>query len=147
MPRIIDNDYLTLFARLFIGGIFIYAAYSKIIDPAGFAKSIWFYHLVPGKMINLMAIILPWLEMLCGIGLILGFFYKGSVFWVNLMLLIFMAALTTAMVRGISIDCGCFKASAATSNSARDALLRDVGFLVLSLQLFFSRSKKWMIDN
>ncbi len=147
MRRIIDNDYLTLFSRLFIGGIFIYAAYTKIIDPAGFAKSIWFYHIVPGKLINLMAIVIPWLEMLCGVGLILGFFYKGSVFWVNMLLLVFMAALSTAIARGISIDCGCFKASAASSDSAREALFRDIGFLVLSLQLLFSRCRKWMIDG
>lgn len=145
MRRIIDNDYLTLAVRLFVGGLFIYASYYKIVVPADFARSIWYYHMVPGNLINLMAIILPWLEFVCGLTLILGIWYRGSVVWINLMTLMFMIALATAYARGISIDCGCFKAGAASSNSARDTLIRDVGLLLLTLQLLFSRSKKFML--
>lgn len=146
MRRIIDNDILTLIVRLALGGVFLYAAYFKIVDPQVFAKSIWFYHMVPGSMINAMAIVLPWLELLCGLGIILGFFYRGSVFWINLLVVMFLVALSVAVSRGISIDCGCFKASAASTDSALQALYRDIGYFVLSLQLLFSRSKKWMLN-
>lgn len=147
MRRVIDNDYLTLIVRLFIGGMFIYASYYKIVEPISFAKSIWYYHLVPGYLINIVALVMPWLELLCGLGLILGIFYRGSVLWVNIMLLVFMIALATAVVRGISIDCGCFKASAAGTDSAKETLIRDVGLFILSLQLLFSRSKKCMLKK
>ncbi|KAA3633857.1 MAG: DoxX family membrane protein [Calditrichaeota bacterium] len=147
MRRIIDNDILTLIIRLLVGSIFIYASYYKIIEPVSFAKSIWYYHLVPGSLINLVALILPWLELICGLALIFGIQYRGAVLWMNVMTIIFMIALTTAVVRGISIDCGCFKAAQATESSAMDALIRDVGLLILTLQLLFSRSKKWMIQK
>ena len=147
MRRIIDNDILTLIIRLIVGSIFIYASYYKIVEPVSFAKSIWYYHLVPGSLINLVAIILPWLELVCGLALIFGYQYRGAVLWMNVMTVIFMIALATAVVRGISIDCGCFKAAKATESSAMDALIRDIGLLILTLQLFFSRSRKWMIQK
>ena len=147
MRRVIDNDILTLIVRVVVGSIFIYASYYKVLDPASFAKSIWFYHMVPGSLINLMALIMAWMELVCGIALIVGFQYRGAVIWINIMTIIFMIALTSAVMRGISIDCGCFKASAASSSSAKDALIRDIGLLVLTLQLLFSKSKKWLCQK
>ena len=78
MRKLIDNDYLTMVSRLVLGIVFIYASIYKILEPGMFAKSIWYYHMVPGVLINLMALILPWLEILVGLGLILGIFYRGS---------------------------------------------------------------------
>jgi hypothetical protein len=85
LQRLIDNDFLTMISRLFIGVVLIYASFYKIIDPGAFARSIWFYHLVPGNLINLMALILPWLELLCGLALIFGIYYRGAVIWVNIL--------------------------------------------------------------
>lgn len=147
MRRIIDNDYLTLLIRLTVGAVFIYASIYKIIEPISFAKSIWFYHMVPGNLINLMALVLPWLELVCGLALITGFQYRGSVLLINLMTILFIIALATAAIRGISIDCGCFKAAAATENSAMDALWLDLGLIILTLQLLFSKSQRWVIDK
>jgi hypothetical protein len=64
MRRLIDSDHLTLVSRLLVGGMYIVASYYKIVEPSSFAKSIWQYHMVPGTLINLMAVILPWLELL-----------------------------------------------------------------------------------
>lgn len=147
MRGIIDNDNLTLFFRIAIGVIFMAASFYKIIDPITFAKSIWYYHLVPGNIINLMVLILPWVELLCGIAIIIGYQYRGAVMLVNLMMVIFIVALSSAIFRGISIDCGCFKAAQATNNSAVVALLWDVLFIIMSLQLFLSRSKKWVLQK
>ncbi|MFC1475287.1 MauE/DoxX family redox-associated membrane protein [Candidatus Zixiibacteriota bacterium] len=147
MRRIIDNDYLTLVIRLFVGCLFIYASFYKIIQPLDFAKSIWYYHMMPGEYINLMALILPWLEFLCGLGLILGIYYRGSVLIINIMMVMFIIALTSAVIRGISIDCGCFKASEASNDSARETLWRDIGLIILTIQLFFSRSKAFMLTQ
>jgi len=145
MRRVIDNDVLTILSRLLVGGVFVYASLYKITDPASFAKSIWFYHLVPGYAINLMAIVLPWLELLCGMALILGIFYRGAVLWVNLMMLVFIAALATTIARNLSIECGCFKASGAATGPAWDSMWFDVGLLVFSLQLWLSRSRRWLL--
>lgn len=144
MRRVIDNDFLTMASRLIVGGIFIYAAIYKIADPLDFAGKIWNYHLAPGSLINLSALVLPWVEILVGLGLIFGLLYRGSALLVNGMTIMFMFALTYAVARGLDIECGCFKSGEAGTGSAQEALIRDVGLLALTLQIWFSRSRKWL---
>ena len=147
MRRIISSDALTIISRLALGGVFIAASFYKIITPEAFAKSIWYYHILPGELINIVAIFLPWLEALVGIALILGIYYRGAVLWVNIMLVIFLAALFSAVARGLDIDCGCFKASAGAAGSAWDEIYLDLVLLVLGIQLLFSKSRNWQIAN
>ena len=143
--RIIHNDYLTMLSRLVIGIMLIYASYYKVIEPASFAKSSWYYHMVPGSLINLMALILPWLELICGLGLILGIFYDGSKVWATLMMVMFIIALSSTIVRGIDIDCGCFKASAGATGSAWKSLVFDLVAMIFVIQMLLSKSRRWLI--
>lgn len=145
MRRLIDNDYLTMLSRLLIGGMLIYASYYKIIEPTSFAKSIWYYHLVPGKLINLMALIVPWLELVCGLGLILGIFYRGAKLWTTLLMLVFIAALSSTIARGLDIDCGCFKASKGATGSAWQSLIFDLVAMLFVIQMLASRSRRWLL--
>ena len=147
MRRLIDNDYLTVVSRLLIGGMYIGASFYKIIEPAVFAKSIWWYHMVPGSLINLMALILPWLELVIGLALIFGFAYRGAIWWANLLLVVFIVALASTIMRGIDIDCGCFKAGESATAPAWNALWFDLVAMVFALQLFFSRSGRWMLKR
>ncbi len=133
--------------RLVVGITFIWASVYKIIEPADFAKSIWYYHMIPGSTINLLAIILPWLELICGVCLILGIYYRGSVVWINIMMVVFIIALTSAVIRGLDIDCGCFKASKSSGGSTQQSLLLDLGLIILTIQLWLSQSKKWMLTK
>jgi uncharacterized membrane protein YphA (DoxX/SURF4 family) len=145
MRKVIDNDYLTLISRLLVGGMFLYAAYYKVVDPGAFAKSIWYYHMVPGAVINLMAIVLPWLEVTAALAVLLGFWFRGGALWTTLLLVIFIVALTVTVVKGINIDCGCFQAGGKGTHSAADAIWRDIGTIIFSVQMLFSRSTRWQI--
>lgn len=145
MQRLIDNDQLTMMARLAVGATYIYASFYKLVEPGLFAKTIWYYHLVPGSFINIMALVLPWLELICGLAIIFGFLYRGSVVLVNLMTLMFIFALATTIMRGIDIDCGCFKVGKQATRAAWDSLIFDLGLIIATLWLFFSRSRRWKL--
>ena len=147
LRRIIDNDYLTLLVRLTVGITFIYASFYKVVEPALFAKSIWYYHMLPGSLINLVALILPWVELLAGLALIFGVCYRGSVFLANIMTIVFIFALIVSIARGISIDCGCFKAGKTATRDAWNALFFDIGLLALTVYLFLSRSLRWQFKS
>lgn len=147
LRKITDNDYITMLSRLIVGVIFIYASAYKIIDPGSFAKSIWYYHMVPGNFINLIALILPWMELITGVCLIAGVFYKGAVVIVNCVTIIFIIALSTAISRGIDIDCGCFKAGQASDDAAWGALIFDLVLIVFTIQLALSNSTKWRLNQ
>ena len=101
------NKYLTLFFRILVGVIFLWASFDKIIDPAKFARDISNYHIVPLGLENTIALILPWLEFFIGTGLIIGVMVDGSIIISSVLLITFNIMIAQAMARGFNIDCGC----------------------------------------
>jgi putative oxidoreductase len=117
--------------RIALGGIFIYAALVKIADPVGFAGSIAAYKILPYFASYLTAATLPFLELTCGVLLVVGYRVKGGALIIGLLNLVFIAALASAIARGLDIDCGCFKQGGAKT-SPWLALLRDLVFLAMT---------------
>ena len=93
---------------IIIGLIFIYAGAVKVIDPVEFARDIDNYKMLPWQMSVGLALYLPWLEILCGIGLITRILFRGSVLIVTLLMALFIVATIIARTRGLDISCGCF---------------------------------------
>ena len=122
--------------RLVFGGLFIYASLDKILHPSAFAEIIYNYQILPGAMINLTAIILPWLELVIGILLVAGKFMPGAVAICNLLLAGFWASLLFNMIRGLDINCGCFSTQSAEHSSMIFYLFRDTAFLGMGILLF-----------
>ena len=128
-----------LAARLIMAGIFIYASIEKIAHPAVFAKDVYNYQILPDVLINLTALVLPWLELLLGLCLLTGVWLPGAVLAVNGLLLVFLAALVFNLARGLDVNCGCFGAAGlGPSMSTGWYLLRDVGFLTVGAFLFYA---------
>ncbi|MCD6162087.1 MAG: DoxX family membrane protein [candidate division Zixibacteria bacterium] len=124
------SDWLLLIIRLIIGGFFIYASIDKILNPNEFAKIIHNYRLLPPDFINLLAIILPWIEITAGVCLIIGFKYKGANFIILIMLFVFIFALAVNMFRGVNISCGCFSTSSTAKSNLLMRIIED-GLMVL----------------
>jgi len=129
---------LPFVVRLILGGVFIYASVDKILHPASFAEAVYNYKILPDALINLTAIILPWLELLLGIFLVLGVWLPGAALLCNLLLVTFFVALVFNLARGLDIHCGCFTTSqeAALNLCMCLYMIRDGIFLLLGLYLF-----------
>jgi len=129
-----------LISRLFLGGIFVYASFDKILHPFEFAEVVYNYQLLPDVLVNLVSLFLPWLELLVGLSLILGVWLPGAVLICNLLLMVFFSTLVFNIARGLDIDCGCFTVSVGTSSGGHMLwyLFRDGFFLFVGLFLFFS---------
>ncbi len=93
---------------LIIGGIFIYAGVIKAMDPVGFANDIDNYKILPWPLTVRLAFYLPWLEILCGLAMILGLLYRGGLLILTMLISIFIIASVIAKARGLDITCGCF---------------------------------------
>ena len=102
---------LLLGIRVFLGGVFVYASADKILHPAAFAEAVYDYKILPDQLINLTAIMLPWLELLLGVCLVFGVWLPGSLILGNLLLITFFGALLFNVARGIDIHWGCFSTS------------------------------------
>ena len=97
-----------LLLRIALGVIFILASWDKIRHPAAFAEAIRNYMLLPRGMVHPVAILLPWVEAVCGALLIAGRLTLGSVVIVNGLMAVFAAALAINLIRGVDVACGCF---------------------------------------
>lgn len=91
--------------RLSLALVFIYASVGKILHPAEFAAIIPQYKVLPLYLVNPAALFLPWLELLIGLLLILEKQREGTIFLVNVLLIIFWVLLVVNYSRGININC------------------------------------------
>ena len=91
-----------------VGGIFIYAGAIKVFDPVQFANDIDNYKILPWTIAVSLAFYLPWLEILCGLALILRRLYLGGLSILTALVAVFLVATIAAKVRGLDITCGCF---------------------------------------
>jgi uncharacterized membrane protein YphA (DoxX/SURF4 family) len=142
------NHWIELAARWILGVTFVYASYNKILAPAVFAKIIYGYDLFPALFINLIAIIVPFLELFAGLALIIGFYPRSAALIVNAMLLVFITALSINLIRGHEFDCGCFSINAGDQGTfAGPLLFRDFVLLGLGLYILFYRNarKLWIL--
>lgn len=130
MSKLLTNRYFVFLIRLAIGIVFIYASISKIAHPDAFALIIYNYHILPGWIINLFALFLPWAEMVCGILLIVGYWHKSAAAILGGMTVVFIAALSMALFRGVNIECGCFSTTSRARGPVIDLIVRDTIMLV-----------------
>jgi len=120
--------------RWILGITFIYASYYKIMAPEDFAKIIYGYNLFPEVLINLIAIILPFVELISGLSLLLGIYPRSAAFIINGLLLAFIFILMINIIRGHEFDCGCF--SAEKTGSPEMMVIRDVIYFIMGVQVF-----------
>ena len=105
--NLLQNKWIVLIFRLTLGAMFIYASLDKINDPVTFSGDIRAYQIVPFGFENSLAIILPWLELLTGIGLVIGVMVDGAALISMGLLVVFIIAISSAILRGFNIECGC----------------------------------------
>lgn len=94
--------------RLVVGGAFVIAGGLKIAGPAKFALDVSNYRLVPHDMINLAAILLPWVEVTAGLLVLAGIWLRAAALVITTLTVMFFAVIVSALARGWNIECGCF---------------------------------------
>ncbi len=112
--RVLSAPVLIRFCRVGIGLVLLAAALGKIGDPATLAVQIGNFRLVPFVARNLLALTLPWIELLAGLALVLNVRARSGA-WLALALMVaFTLGVAQAMARGLNFECGCFGAADAT---------------------------------
>jgi uncharacterized membrane protein YphA (DoxX/SURF4 family) len=125
-------------ARIILGVIFIYAGVVKIMDPSGFARAISNYRLLPELLVNLSAVILPWVEVIAGLSLVFGIWIEGGSLVTGGLLSVFFVALSASLVRGLDISCGCFSTSTEAQRITWSFLIRDLLLIAMAVFIFFT---------
>lgn len=130
MKKWFDNRWLEVVCRLILGGIFVYASIDKILHPTEFAKVVYNYQILPVVASNLLAIVLPWLELFAGLALLVGVFRAESALTLSVLLVVFIVALSVNLARGVDIDCGCMTLGEAGRSISLLTIVEDILLLV-----------------
>ena len=132
LARLRRDDRLAALLRIGLGALFVYAGALKVLAPQAMADDIANYHLLPGILVPLVAVTVPWIELFAGLALVLGLFGRGAALLVAALLVVFTAALSQALLRGIDLACGCF-GGAETADGW--TVIRDVVLLAVALHV------------
>jgi len=148
LTKYLTHPWFTIRVQLALGAIFIIAALPKIIDPPSFAHMIYNYRLLPAGLINISSLVMPWVELLCGIALVLGVWRRGALTIITILLVVFIVAISINLGRGNAIDCGCFNVSLANRTveqrlgDMRVDILRDLGMLLMVGKLWWATTRE-----
>jgi len=132
LMHLLRNPAVVRICRAVIGIIFAAAGLAKIGDMEAFAQSIHNFRIVPIALENVVAITLPWIEVVIALALILGIRARAGAWLATGLLAVFTVAIVTAVVRDLDIACGCF----GTDDAARTGwtkVLENVGMTAVGV--------------
>jgi uncharacterized membrane protein YphA (DoxX/SURF4 family) len=135
------SPWLTTRVQFVLAAIFVVAGFGKMMDPPGFAHEIHNYKLMPGVAVNVVALVLPWVEIVAGGALFFGIARRSSARIMGVLLAVFVLALTINLVRKNPVDCGCFggpkvpKTDVQRLGDMKFVIVRDLGMLLLVAQV------------
>jgi putative oxidoreductase len=127
--------------RIGLGAVFIYAGGAKVPDIGAFFWDIHHFDLTPVRVSEVMAFLLPWLEIFAGLALIVGRLYFGAIAICGLLSLIFFVAISSAWYRGLDITCGCFGREDNQTNFPKHIAI-NVAMLLASIALWWLAARR-----
>lgn len=128
-------DVVGTLARLGLAAVWLVSGWLKAADPDQTYVAVRAYDVLPTAGVDVVAALLPWLELALGVLLLAGIGTRAVAILSAALLLVFVAGVAQAWVRGLSIDCGCFGGGGAVEPGRTtyvQELLRDAGFLLMA---------------
>ncbi|MDB5041975.1 MAG: DoxX [Candidatus Eremiobacteraeota bacterium] len=125
-------NWVVLVLRIALGAIFLFAGAAKVGHADQFAAQIAGFRLLPQPMVAPLAVALPYLEILLGGYLVVGLFTRTAAWFAVALLAVFDLAVASAVVRGMTVSCGCFGPSDTTVTTWGE-VARDAVFVLLAV--------------
>jgi hypothetical protein len=141
--KLFNNKYATLVFRLILAGIFLLSSYGKLVNIEEYSvNAIYNFNIMPVWLARPFGLVMPFIELLCALGLLGGVLTRLSGLGVSLMSLAFFIAKSIVLLQGRVIDCGCFGAVVETLASV--TIYMDIPMLLLGLYVMFSSQRHWV---
>jgi uncharacterized membrane protein YphA (DoxX/SURF4 family) len=137
VTAVLANPRVQLALRLLLGAFFVYASLDKIASPAAFAKAVYQWQIGGPVPSNVVAVTLPWIELLAGLLLVVGAWRREAALVIALLLVVFILAAASVIARGIDVEnCGCVSlAKDATTAAWPPAWTKGVGWFLITRNL------------
>jgi uncharacterized membrane protein YphA (DoxX/SURF4 family) len=125
-------------ARIVLALVLLAAGGLKGLDPHASVISVGAYHLLPARLVVILGVVLPAIEVFAGAALLMGFLVRGASLVAAGLGAVFAFGVTTAMVRGLDLDCGCFGSLSITPRAGLGTLSFDAGIIGLAILSYYS---------
>ena len=143
LRAILNNRYLTLLFRLVLAGVFLLSSFGKLVNIEEYSvNAIYNFQIMPVWLARPFGYVMPFIELLCALGLLGGVLTRLSGLGAALMSLAFFIAKAIVLLQGRSIECGCFGAIVETLASV--TIYMDVPMMLMGLFVMFSSSRHWL---
>jgi uncharacterized membrane protein YphA (DoxX/SURF4 family) len=147
------QPWLTLLARLILGGVLLAAGWIKAMKPSEAAASVRVYEVLPVNIANTFGYILPWVEIGIALLLIIGIWSRWTSVAAGTLMFLFVIAITQAWARKLPINCGCFGNGGITADGKvhpwtyATEIIRDLGLILLSIFITYFPGGKFALDT
>lgn len=146
LHSLINNRYLTLACRLILAAIFLVSSYGKLVDIERYSvDAVYNFGILPVEPLNIarfFGLIMPFIELLCALGLLFGVLTRLSALGITLMSLAFFISKAIVLSQGRSIECGCFGAVIDTLASV--TIYMDIPMMLMGLLIMYSWNRHWL---
>ncbi|MCP4606297.1 MAG: DoxX family membrane protein [Proteobacteria bacterium] len=143
----IIKDGFSVACRILLALTFIWACIHKIAVPYDFALQVATYQVLPLVLINLQAIVLPWLELIVALGLIVGFWTRPAALITCGMNVMFITAIALALSADLHLQCGCFSSAEAGEEMSASLIVRDIGLFIAGALLVYFQPDRLTLDR
>ena len=146
----IYQPWITLVARLILGGVLLVAGGLKVGNLQKSAMAVRAYELLPTAIANFLGYVLPWIEIGLGLLLISGVAVSISGLFGAIIMFAFTIAIAQAWARGLSIDCGCFGGGGPIDPDQTKYLseiIRDIGLFGVGIFLYYFPKGRFALDK
>lgn len=144
------KSWIGLLARLLVGAVWVIAGLAKLPDPAGSVRAVRAYQLLPEAVVPTVGHLLPVVEIVIGMFLVLGLLTRPPAAASAVLFVAFIIGISSAWIRGLEINCGCFGGSAVPKDPHRGYaidLARDAVLLLGSLWLVVRPRTRLALDT
>lgn len=142
---------LSFVFRIITGGIFLTSGLAKISDPIRFMLTLREFRLFPEIIVPFTAIYLPWLEFILGLFILVGIMHRTASLILSCLTGFFTLAITSVIVRGIEVDCGCFGMLADMLHlpdmADAKAVVRNLVFIGMSIFIFAVKNTRFSMEK
>lgn len=118
--------------RLGLSIVFIYAGWAKSRQPMEFADSIASFRIAPFNIIMVLALVLPLFELVMGLLILWPSGVRVASLGIFIALAVFVVAIISAKIRGLTIDCGCFGHAVSWRNQVATDIAQDIILMLLA---------------
>ena len=139
------SPYFLLFARLFVGGVFVVSGVAKWVDKPGTEASMSRYRFLPVGSGKLIANVFPVLELAAGLLLVLGLFTTVAALGAVALFAVFTALVVYDLARGQNLSCHCF-GRLSDERLTPMAVVRNLVLMALSLLVAFGPTGWFSLD-